>query len=597
VRLLEAVALPDPERQARAYPHELSGGMKQRVMIAIALSCKPDLLIADEPDDRARRHDQAQILGLLRGLKQELGLTVLLITHDLGVVAENADRVGVMYAGRLVEESPVALLFADAKHPYTKGLLTSMPEAPGRMPRSRGGASSRSGRGSRSGRAPLRLPLPSALCVSIRALRDGVPGRTSPAASATRSRATCTIPCTRVRRCLEGTPLVEARGLRKTFAQRTGLLGGRRAGARAVDGVDLHVTPGRPGAGRGVRLRQVDHGTHADPPAGARCRLDPLRRRRSARPARARAAADAAQLPDRVPGSLRIAQPAHARRFHRRRAPRDPPDRGDAAPSGARRRSASSSRSGSIAPPPIATRTSSPADSASASASRGPSRARPRFLVADEPVSALDPPVQAQIINLLVDLRAKLNLAYLFIAHDLRIVRHVSDRVAVMYLGRIVEEAPSEEIYRRPLHPYTKALLESTPRMEPGRATPPALVGEPPSPIHPPRAATSTPLSRSRSPCARARIRRCASWRPGGAPPATSWRPPPTFPWNPRRRSEYPERPSGVKPTATLVRMNGSCSVVGSPQEGETIRHRSPSRGRENRGPRVRSGPVPEESC
>jgi oligopeptide/dipeptide ABC transporter ATP-binding protein len=129
VRLLESVALPDPERQARAYPHELSGGMKQRVMIAIALSCKPDLLIADEPTTALDVTIQAQILGLLRALKKELGLTVLLITHDLGVVAENADRVGVMYAGRLVEESPVARLFDDAKHPYTKGLLTSMPDA------------------------------------------------------------------------------------------------------------------------------------------------------------------------------------------------------------------------------------------------------------------------------------------------------------------------------------------------------------------------------------------------------------------------------------------------------------------------------------
>ncbi len=130
VRLLEKVALPDPERQARAYPHELSGGMKQRVMLAIALSCSPDLLVADEPTTALDVTIQAQILALLRRLKEELGLTVLLIAHDLGVVAENADRVGVMYAGKLVEETPVGDLFDDAKHPYTRALLRSMPPGP-----------------------------------------------------------------------------------------------------------------------------------------------------------------------------------------------------------------------------------------------------------------------------------------------------------------------------------------------------------------------------------------------------------------------------------------------------------------------------------
>ena len=127
VRLLRLVALPEAERQAKAYPHELSGGMMQRVMLAIALSCSPSLLIADEPTTALDVTIQAQILELLRRLRRELNLTVLLITHDLGVVAENADRVGVMYAGRLVEEAPVEALFNDPQHPYTQGLLRSMP--------------------------------------------------------------------------------------------------------------------------------------------------------------------------------------------------------------------------------------------------------------------------------------------------------------------------------------------------------------------------------------------------------------------------------------------------------------------------------------
>jgi len=127
VRLLEMVALPDPEAQAKSYPHELSGGMQQRVMLAIALSCGPDLLIADEPTTALDVTIQSQILDLLRRLRRELHLTVLLITHDLRVVAENADRVGVMYAGKLVEEGPVAAVIQDPKHPYTAGLLRSMP--------------------------------------------------------------------------------------------------------------------------------------------------------------------------------------------------------------------------------------------------------------------------------------------------------------------------------------------------------------------------------------------------------------------------------------------------------------------------------------
>jgi peptide/nickel transport system ATP-binding protein/oligopeptide transport system ATP-binding protein len=129
VRLLEIVALPDPERQARAYPHELSGGMMQRVMLAIALSCSPALLIADEPTTALDVTIQAQILALLRRLKREFRLTVLLITHDLGVVGENADRVGVMYAGRMAEQAPTRALFESPHHPYTRGLLRSMPGA------------------------------------------------------------------------------------------------------------------------------------------------------------------------------------------------------------------------------------------------------------------------------------------------------------------------------------------------------------------------------------------------------------------------------------------------------------------------------------
>ncbi len=129
VRLLRLVALPDPERQARAYPHELSGGMKQRVMLAIALSCSPALLIADAPTTALDVTIQAQILALLRELRERLSLTILLITHDLGVVAENADRVGVMYAGRLVEEAPVRQLFDRPEHPYTRALLRAMPDS------------------------------------------------------------------------------------------------------------------------------------------------------------------------------------------------------------------------------------------------------------------------------------------------------------------------------------------------------------------------------------------------------------------------------------------------------------------------------------
>jgi len=156
VRLLRLVSMNDPERNVRAYAHELSGGMKQRVMLAIALSGSPALLIADEPTTALDVTIQAQILALLRRLKAELGLTVLLITHDLGVVAENADRVGVMYAGRLVEEAPVAGLFEDPKHPYTRGLLRAMPTT------GRDGAAGAPGRRVRLQTLPGSVPDPSA---------------------------------------------------------------------------------------------------------------------------------------------------------------------------------------------------------------------------------------------------------------------------------------------------------------------------------------------------------------------------------------------------------------------------------------------------
>jgi oligopeptide/dipeptide ABC transporter ATP-binding protein len=281
-------------------------------------------------------------------------------------------------------------------------------------------------------------------------------------------------------------PLVEATGLVKGFRSRGGPRGSKRQDVRAVDGVDLEVQPGQTlglvgesGSGKSttgrmlIRLIEPDAGTVTFDGTDLLA-LPPRSLRKLRRQFQMIFQDPYASLNPRMRVGSIVAEPLTIHGIGADRAER-------------KRRAAELLEQVGMAP---ADADKYPHEFSGGQRQRvGIARAiacAPRFIVADEPVSALDSPVQAQIINLMVDLQEAMGLAYLFIAHDLRVVEHISDRVAVMYLGRIVEEAPAAALYREPLHPYTRALLASTPSMRPGAPTPPALTGEPPSPTHPP---------------------------------------------------------------------------------------------------------------
>ena len=434
--MLRLVRIPDAERRLDDYPHQFSGGMRQRVMIAMALACNPTLLIADEPTTALDVTIQAQILDLMLELKERTGAAVILITHDLGVVAETCRRVIVMYAGRKVEEAATAELFDRPLHPYTRGLMASIPRAarrrpqapPRRNPRHRAVAA----------RADRRLRVRAALRLCGRAL----PRRAAGIARG-RRRACGRLPRGRARARDGGrrmNPVVEVADLKKHFPLRRGLLarsvahdqGGRRRQLRDQSGRD--AVPGRR-----IRLRQVDGRQAAAAPA----RADRRPIRLDGEDITHLAIGDDAAAPpahaDGVPGPVCVAQPAHAAG----RIVAEPLENySDITPQrarGARRRAVRARRPArrrDAALPVRVLRRPAPAPRHRARAG-----AQPGVIVADEPVSALDVSVQAQVLNLLMDLQEELGLAYLFVSHDLGVVEHIGHRVAVMYLGRIVELA------------------------------------------------------------------------------------------------------------------------------------------------------------
>ena len=436
----------------------------------------------------------------MKDLSRKLNIALIIITHNLGVVARYADRVNVMYAARLVEQGtrrrrvpPAAAI------PTRMGLLRSVP----RLDRPRGAKLETieglppNLRDAAAG-LPLRAALPasrSTICdAGAAALRRPTPAalsrlpsrtpRSRPARSPGRPAAPATAAADAARR--RAAALDVAQSDQALPGRAAGFVRRARHGARGRGCHASTIQPRRDaGPGRRIRLRQ-DHGRPADPAArGADRRRDPLRGRRP-RPRRAAEhEGDAPQDPGDLPGPLFVAQSAHdGRPDHRRAAARLQARRPTARPSASASRAAGAGRAASRTWR-SAIRTSCPAASASASASRARSRWSRRFIVCDEAVSALDVSIQGQIINLLEDLQRRLGLAYLFIAHDLAVVRHISMRVVVMYLGRIMEVADRDELYAKPLHPYTKALLDAAPIPDPTveRARAPrALKGELPSP-------------------------------------------------------------------------------------------------------------------
>jgi peptide/nickel transport system ATP-binding protein len=499
IEMLDLVGIPDARRRVHDYPHLFSGGMRQRAMIAMALACRPKVLIADEPTTALDVTIQAQVLDLMRSLQESLGMAMLFVTHDLGVVADICDRVVVMYAGQVVEQAPVNDLFARPNHPYTEGLLASMPQAVALA--------------SRLHVIPGEVPSPDRLPTGCRfhprcefaqdqckegpvALGEGLSSATSvrcvryaelQLAGAARLAAPVPVVQPPAQRVSES-PLLELRGLTKDFPVHSGVLRRVIGAVRAVDGVDIVVAPaetvglvGETGSGKStiarlaLRLIEPDagqiilEGTDLTP-------LDRGELRRLRRDMQIVFQDPYSSLDPRATVAESIGEPLEVYEGLRGRA-RDArvgelmeqvglgPRMMQRYPyefSGGQRQRIAVARALAL---------------------------RPRLLICDEPVSSLDVSTQSQVINLLIDLQAQLGLAYLFIAHDLSVVRHISDRIAVMYLGRIVESGPAESIYLQPRHPYTEALLSAIPVPDPvvqRTRQRVVLTGDIPSPLSPP---------------------------------------------------------------------------------------------------------------
>jgi len=507
--ILAEVGIPEPEARLDDYPHEFSGGMRQRVLIAIALACRPQLLIADEPTTALDVTIQAQILDLINDLQDEFGMSVLFITHDLGVVAETCDRVAVMYAGEIVEEGPVEEIFHNPSHPYTYTLLESVPrEDKERLTPIEGNVPDLIDMPTGCNFAP-RCPWVQPEC------REGEIPYLQHGPSDVNHRSKCILEefdeseygdegadISADSRTFGGEPLVSVDGLEKHFSQADDLLDRWLAGeskpVQAVDGVDFDLYEGETlglvgesGCGKSttgralLRLVEPTDGTVLY--AGddlATLDDDALRDRR--KDAQMIFQDPLSSLDPRMTVAQTVMEPLKIHDL-----PEADPDAADDRSQAQRRRDRVNELIEAVGLD-VDQRDRYPHELSGGQRQRvGIARALavdPDFIVCDEPVSALDVSVQAQILNLLEDLQEEFGLTYLFIAHDLSVVRHITDRVAVMYLGRIVEIAETDELFADPKHPYTRALLSSIPEPDPLADTDDRIIleGDVPSPIDPP---------------------------------------------------------------------------------------------------------------
>ncbi|WP_269502746.1 ABC transporter ATP-binding protein [Burkholderia sp. IMCC1007] len=437
VELLDLVRLPEPQRRVFDYPHELSGGQRQRVMIAIAVACRPRLLIADEPTTALDVTIQSHILALLDTLRRELSMSLLLITHDLGVVADHADRVAVMLAGRKVEEAPAAELFARPRHAYTRGLLgASLNLADDLHYRGWTLPEIRHGAGDAEG----------GFTVVPRAARTGPHVSSLAAVSAQRTPAANDAP-----------PLLAVRNLSVDYAQRQS-----RTPLRAVDDLSFDIARGESvglvgesGCGKSTLSRAI---MRVAPVAQGEIQLN---------------GTDLVPLDERALRPLRrqvqmVFQDPYASLNPRRTVEQilDTTLAVNGVTDAAARRSRVRTILERVRLPSTALGRFPHEFSGGQRQRIAIARAlvlEPSLLICDEPVSALDVSIQAQILNLLVDLKAQLGLAFLFISHDLSVVRYIADRVHVMQRGRIVESGDHRELWRAPRHPYTRTLLDAIP--------------------------------------------------------------------------------------------------------------------------------------
>ncbi|WP_267641805.1 ABC transporter ATP-binding protein [Haloarchaeobius amylolyticus] len=505
INILDAVGIPEPESRVDEYPHEFSGGMRQRVLIAIALACRPKLLIADEPTTALDVTIQAQILDLINDLQDDFGMSVLFITHDLGVVAETCDRVAVMYAGEIVEEGPVEEIFHNPSHPYTYALLESIPtEDSDRLTPIEGNVPDLIDMPAGCHFAP-RCPWATDECTS-----GEIPFKQHGGGDVDH-RAKCVLDefdeseygadldsVSAGREEFTGEPLLEVDDLHKYFSRADDLLdrwlSNEPQTVKAVDGVDLDIYEGETlglvgesGCGKSttgrtiLRLLEPTDGTvvFAGDDLGE---LNSGGMREKRQDMQMIFQDPLSSLDPRMTVGQTIIEPLKIHGL--------PENTGGKSQREARRDRAVELMEAVGLEPAQFDRY--PHEMSGGQRQRvGIARALavdPDFIVADEPVSALDVSVQAQILNLMEDLQEEFGLTYLFIAHDLSVVRHICDRVAVMYLGQVVETAPTWELFDEPEHPYTEALLSSIPRPDPLEDTDDRIIlkGDVPSPIDPP---------------------------------------------------------------------------------------------------------------
>ncbi|KQV39112.1 glutathione ABC transporter ATP-binding protein [Rhizobium sp. Root73] len=447
-RLLDMVRLPDSEQLLKRYPHQLSGGMRQRVMIAMALACRPKLLIADEPTTALDVTIQAQILHIMRDLQQELGMGMIFITHDMGVVAEMADDVVVMWKGQKVEEGPVREIFANPQHPYTRTLLAAVPRL-----------------GSMAGEAfPKRMP--------VTVLRDGAPVIVGEERVQDTAR-------------YDEKPLLSVRDLSVSFDIRKSLFGKVTHRLSAVSKVGFDIYPGETlalvgesGSGKstiGRTIQQLQAAKAGDiafngKPFSSMSQAERFRLRQDVQyifqdPF--------ASLDPRKTVGFSIAEPINTHglilgtKAVRRRVDEllervgltsAHADRYPHEFSGGQRQRVCIARA---------------------------LASEPKLIIADEALSALDVSIQAQIINLFMDLQAERGLAYLFISHDMAVVEEISHRVAVLYLGQIMEMGSRQQVFETPRHDYTRRLLSAVPVADPNRERKSTLItGDIPNPVH-----------------------------------------------------------------------------------------------------------------
>jgi peptide/nickel transport system ATP-binding protein len=508
VEVLGLVGMPRPQERVRSYPHQLSGGMRQRVMIAMALACEPKLLIADEPTTALDVTIQKQILELIDDLRKRLGMAVILVTHDLGVIAGRADRAVVMYAGKVAEATTTLRLFANPRHPYTEALFQALPEK---------AAESSERLYSIPGMPPdLTSPPPGCrFAPRCRYAQDrcrdaepdleegsfghafrcyfpvGSPEDEAPVASLHVAERKQPEHAARAARAAGNgaTPLLAVEHLVKNFPVTSGAILQRKIGeVSAVADVSFSIMPGQTfgmvgesGCGKttiGRLIAGLERANHGAVLLDGEdlVKMSTRERRKRSPKVQLMFQDSYASMDPRMRVGPILREPLAIQRIGSRREqqqkiqamldevglPRAAVERYPHEFSGGQRQRLGLARALILSP---------------------------KLLVADEPVSALDVSIQAQNLNLMQDLQRDFGLAYLFISHDLSVVRYMSDTIGVMYLGKLVEVGPADDVYFRPIHPYTRGLIDTIPVADPLLAQAreeKGVAGELPSAMSPP---------------------------------------------------------------------------------------------------------------